>query len=471
MKFGQWLPDQDDYDNPGLLKALNVIPATYYKPINDLITYGTALPNDVLGAVALKNDAGDAFNFAGTINKLHRMTSSTWADVGTGFITPAEGRWVFERFGSNVIASNGSDPIQKFDIAADSSFTALGGTPPRAKHLAIVRDFLVLGSLNTGANKLQWSGLNDIVEWTGGTKESGSQLMPGGGEVTGLVGGEFGLVFQEDQITRMEYVGPPLTFTFDTLETGIGCVASGSIAKYGNKTYFLSENGFYYNDGTQSHPIGAERIDKTFYKDLDNTYLYKITAAIDPINKLVIWSYAGTGNTGGQPNKLIIYSWVQDKWAEVSLNHEFIYTSLSEGYTLEELDSFGTMETLPASLDSRIWQGGSLVLSVFNTSHTLAYFTGTPLPATIETGESQLMPGQRTLVTEVWPEISGTVCIKLGSRASFQVTPTYTGSVTTNTLGFAPFVDNNRYHRFQFCITDWTAAQGFKVTAEKTGKF
>lgn len=471
MKFGDWLPDQDEFNNPGLTKALNVVPGQTYKPLRGLTTYGNTLGGTALGGFAVKNDAGDTYNFSGTADKLYRMTASVWAEVGTGYTTASESRWVFKRFGSYVIATNRANPIQKFDISLDSAFSALAGSPPQAKHMAVVRDFLVLGSLDEGANKLRWSGLNDVEEWTPGVKESGSQIMAEGGEITGLVGGEFGLVFQADQITRMEYQGPPLNFAFDTLETGIGCVASGSLARHGNKIFFLAENGFYRHDGTQSHPIGAERVDKLFYAQLDSGYLHKISSAIDPINKLVIWSYAGTGNTGGMPNRMIIYNWVLDKWSEAEFDHEFIYASLSEGYTLEQLDAFGTLETLAASLDSRIWQGGSLILSAFNPAHTLSYFTGAVKPAIIETGESQITPGQKSLVTEVWPEIDGSVSVKVASRGNFQSAAVYSGGVNVNALGFAPFVDNNRYHKFRFEFSDWSRAHGFQLKATPAGAF
>ncbi len=473
MKFSEWMPDRDDFENPGLTAAHNVLPGTFYKPIRTLSSQSNALDDTCIGGFSTKDDDGLSFNFAGTATKLYKLTSGSWSDIGTTYSTTGENRWVFKRFGNNIIASNGENNIQSIDIASENSFSNLGGTPPKAKHMAIVRDFLVLGNIELdSANKVQWSGINDITEWTAGQKESGAQVFPEGGAITGMIGGEYGLIFQENQITRMEYQGPPLNFSFDVIETGLGAITSGSIIRFGIQVFYLSNNGFYVTDGTQSFPIGTEKIDKYFFAKADELSLYKMTSAIDPINKLVIWSYASkTG--GGTVDSLIIYNWDQKNWSEASLDHELIYTSLSEDHTLEDISAlYATLDLVPASLDSRIWQGGTLVLSTFDTDHMLASFTGgSVLAGTLKTGEFELNEHQMTLVTQVWPEIDGSIDVKLTSRDTHQSAATTTGQIGVNSIGFSPFADSGRYHSFEFNFNNWTRATGFKLKTEVCGEY
>src|SRR3546814_8309897 len=97
--------------------------------------------------------------------------------------------------------------MKKFDLAAPVAFTNLLGSPPAARFLAVVRDFLVAGYTAGSSITLQWSGINNAEQWTIGSNQSDSQVMPTGGEITGVTGGEFGLVFQEKRIVRMTYVG------------------------------------------------------------------------------------------------------------------------------------------------------------------------------------------------------------------------------------------------------------------------
>ena len=48
------------------------------------------------------------------------------------------------------------------------------------------------------------------------------QDLPDGGNVTGLVGGEYALIFQETSVRRMTYEGPPIIFRIDKIANDIG---------------------------------------------------------------------------------------------------------------------------------------------------------------------------------------------------------------------------------------------------------
>ena len=484
MKFSEWLPDQDYFENPGLVKANNVLPSSFYKPFKRLVSQtGTLGEVGCIGAFSTKDDDGESLNIAGTKTDLYSLISGTWTSATGGakpYTTASEFRWVFKRFGDTIVATNRSNNIQKMDVSG-GAFSDLGGSPPRAKFMAVVRDFLVLGNLNTGANKVQWSGLNDIEEWTPGNKESDLQTFPEGGPITGMIGGEYGLIFQENQITRMEYQGPPLNFSFDVIETGLGAIASGSIVRFGIQTFYLSNNGFYVTDGSRSYPIGSEKVDKYFFSRANELALHKMTSAVDPINKLVIWSYVSDDDATSNPDRLIIYNWDLKRWSEVStdgvtdptvkLEHQLIYTSLSEDYTLDELDGFGTLSQIDTPLDSRFWMGGSIILSAFDGDTKAASFTGEVLPATIALGELEINDLQRSIITQVWPEIDGAVDIKINSRESHQASSTSSGLIGTNSIGFAPFAHNGRYHQIEFSFSGWSRASGFKIKAEAAGEY
>ena len=107
---------------------------------------------------------------------------------------------------------------------------------------------------------MQWSDINDPTDWTAGAaSQSDYQELPDGGDITGITGGEFGIVFLEKAIVRMSYIGSPLFFQFDTISRNVGCVEGGSIAQYGGVTYFLSDDGFYSCNGQQVVGIGSEK--------------------------------------------------------------------------------------------------------------------------------------------------------------------------------------------------------------------
>lgn len=472
MKFPEWLPDRDAFENPGLVECQNVLPDTFYRPIGSLAASGTAMTATATGAFATEDDSGEVFQFAGDATKLYKRVAGDWSSVNTGYTTTTENSWKFIRFGDLVIGTNRDDVIQKYDITADSVFSALAGSPPQAKHIGIVKNFIVLGNLSTGGNKIQWSGLDDATEWTSGVKESDSQVLPEGGQVMAVTTGEFGLVFQRDNIWRMEYQGPPVNFRLDLIEQGKGTIASGSVVQYGILTYFLDQNGFYVTNGSESTAIGNEKIDKYFFAKWDETLSYKMTSVVDPVNKMIFWSYVGSDSMDGNPNWLLIYNYQLSTWSEVELSHELLFTALSSGYTLEGLDAiYPNIDTMPISLDSRLLQGGALLLAAIDTDHKQATFTGAVLGGQIKTGEIELNILQKSLVTQVWPEIDGTVSVAVSSKYNFADSPVVSAAVATNASGFAPFTQMGAYHQFTFTCTDWTRATGFKMKAEVCGEY
>src|SRR5262249_51632295 len=135
---------------------------------------------------------------------------------------------------------------------------------------------------------------------------------------------------------------------------------------------------------------------------------HRISGVVDPINKLFFWSYPGAGNSGGTPNRLLIYNWALQRWSYADVTAELVFRSLSEGYTLESLDATGyNLDTLPYSLDSRAWTGGSPFLSAFDSAHKLALFNGATLAAQLETTNFALDGGARVFVSGVRPLIDG----------------------------------------------------------------
>ncbi len=121
--------------------------------------------------------------------------------------------------------------------------------------------------------------------------QSDYQDIPDGGDITGITGGEFGIVFLEKAIVRMSYIGSPLFFQFDTISRNIGCIEGGSIAQYGGISYFLSDDGFYSCDGQNVVGIGAEKVDRYFFNNANIGDIDTSSAAVDPERNLVIWNH------------------------------------------------------------------------------------------------------------------------------------------------------------------------------------
>ncbi len=71
IPFGDWLPDQSDFQNPGSTVAQNVIPAARgYRPFYGLSEVSQAADNRIRGIYATKDNHDSVFVFAGDQSKL-----------------------------------------------------------------------------------------------------------------------------------------------------------------------------------------------------------------------------------------------------------------------------------------------------------------------------------------------------------------------------------------------------------------
>jgi hypothetical protein len=336
---------------------------------------------------------------------------------------------------------------------------------PVCKYLTVVRDFVVAANISSYPNRVQWSDINDETDWTSGpTSQSDYQDIPDGGEILGITGGEFGLVLLEKAIVRMSYIGSPLYFQFDTISREIGCYEPGSVCQYGNMTFFLSDDGFYMCDGQRITPIGAEKVDRWFWDDLEPSY-DNFSSAVDPIKKVVIWCYQNT--TGG--NSLLIYNWQLGRWSYGATAASYIASAATSSTSLEGLDSFSaSIDALTVSLDSRQWLGGKLIFAGASGARIVT-FEGSPMSAFIETGD---LSASASLITLARPQIdNGSATVSVASREMLDDTITYSTAVAASDENRVSLRSSGKYHRVKIVPTgNWTTMAGVDVNIVGRGR-
>lgn len=503
VTFGEWTPDTPDFNNPGSPNVLNVYPRTEtsYGPIPALTVYNSsALTARCQGASAFLNSQGVINLFAGDTNDLYQMTASSgaWSNVSKSlhaYNCVSTDWWNYEYFNGAVIATNISDNPQTFTVGSGTAFADLGGTPPKGRYVAAVKSFLVFANTWDAADLFQpqriwWSGVGDATSWPtpGGTtaaqvQSSRNDLLGKAGWITGIVGNlgnADGAIFQEHAVTRMVYAGPPQVFDFLPVQGVKGCPAPASIVQFGAVVYYLGEDGFYAFDGIQSVPIGANKIDKTFYADLNQAWISRVQGTADPLNKLIWWAYP-SNSSAGTPDTLICYNWQLGRWGKVSQSVEALTRLLTLGYTLDQLYTVlgYTIDGLPAPLDSRVWAGGLMTFGAFNTSHKLSYFTGPNLAATVDTTESQISPGQKTFVCGARPWVDAgvnggavTPSISIGVRDRMNDAVTFKTAQAMNSFGTCPQRACGRYVRARMTTLSgdvWNHLLGVELDVRPVG--
>ena len=466
INLTEWLPDQPSTVG-ALIDVNNTVPLTIgYSPFPSAVNYSNSASENLNNVTAAKFEL-DTVLFAGGTTKLFKFNPATTGldDVSkTGGYSSAD-RWSFVQFGNAVLASNNNAKIQAWYVGTSTAFADVSASAPIAKYITVVRDFVVAANISGTANKLQWSDINDETDWTsGGASQADYQILAEGGNITGITGGEFGIVLLERAIYRMSYIGSPLFFQFDAISRNLGCNTPGSITQYGPTTYFLADDGFYACDGTNVYNIGNDKVDEYFYDNMALSQQDTISAAIDPIRNIVIWNYPNTN--GGR--SLLIYNWLVKKWSSADTTSEYIVSLASSSITLEGLDAYGTLDSLPASLDSRVWSGGKFLLGGADGAKIIT-FTGQNSTGTIVVGEMEF--GYDSVVTNARSQIDNGACtMAIASRKQLNSAVNYSSTVTQNSDGTCPLRSFGRYHRIRVTPTGtWTHAISIDVTYTQSG--
>lgn len=271
----------------------------------------------------------------------------------------------------------------------------------------------------------------------------------------------------------MTYVGSPLVFSFNPVDRKRGTPIPGSVIGNGRVVFYISDEGFMVTDGAQSVPIGHNKVDKAFWDQIDATYFSRVSAAIDPVNKVVIWAFPGAGSSGGVPNVAYLYNWVDRKWSQSDLSLQMVARAFRPGYTLDTLDTVTTdLDALPFSLDSRAWTGGRFELVAFDTDNKLNLFEGSNRQATLETQE--VTSGGHAMVRSVRPIVdASSATAAIASRVRQADSASYGAAASMDTSGKCNLRSEGRYHRAKVIVpsgTDWTKALGVEVEYSPTGQ-
>ena len=397
----------------------------------------------------------------------------------------------FTQFGDYIIASNGVDAPQYFLMGTSTGFANLStistaGTPPTFRVSGVIRDFLVTGNVIDYSqtpnleyrNRVQWSGLNDIKSWTPGTKQADYQDLPGsGGQVVAITSGEYGYVFRQNEIIRMDYVGGATVFRFSVISPNRGATYGKTVCQDNRRAFFYADDGFFEVNGDQVKPIGAEKVNRFFDTDLNKAFSDRITAAVDPFNQLAIWLYPSsnnTSNTTGICDRVIIYNYVTEKWSIADASASTIFTQFVGAYTVETMDLISeNLENINISLDTDFWQGGQLYLGAIDSNKKAAIFSGDSNEVELETKEIELFPGLRSDITEVRPIVDAvsTDAITTRERLADSISTSSYSSMVTN--GSVPVRESGRYIRVNVKIPSgkvWNHAQGVDLIASRAGR-
>lgn len=144
-------------------------------------------------------------------------------------------------------------------------------TGENALCVAAVRDFIVIGGLDSDPYAIRWNAIGDPTDWPipatddARSKQAGSQQFKTEfGVVTGIAGNDFYMyVFQTHAVTKGTYVGGDVVWSFDTFEEGRGVIRMGMLEQIDDMVVFESDRGRHILENSKISDIGFGLVDDT----------------------------------------------------------------------------------------------------------------------------------------------------------------------------------------------------------------
>ena len=291
------------------------IPPHHIFPVSDgTSVYWVALGEDK--AYVFKNQGGGWTNIT-------RQT--TGADVN--YTTSEEEGWSHTIIGGVPVMTNFRDPPQFW--ALSSGIYATGtklaelsnweASTDLCKSIKSFKTFLIALNMTRATvpypKLVKWS--NEAAShapptsWdeADATKDAGEYELADtpGDIIDGLQLGESFMIYKDDAIYIMNYIGTPFIFSFKLLSPTIGILAKNCVSEFSGGHFFFGKTNIYLNNGQTISPLLTDRLRREVFDNLDGDNFKRSFTVADYNRNEMLACYPSGGYT--YPNKAIIWNW------------------------------------------------------------------------------------------------------------------------------------------------------------------
>jgi len=312
---------------------------------NELITYTgkgtntlTGITRGALGTATAGTSNGQAHSTGATITNATDFTG--WGEaVEASTVTLEPGIWSLNNFGQVLVATIFNGKTFTLNSAAATFSTTPGATTrastlttnfktaiatgvgnptatrttlisPTTRHLIHFGTEVTIGDPSTQDDMfIRFSNQEEINEYDIlAVNSAGSQRLQDGTKIMGaLTAKENILVWTDNSLYTMKFVGAPFTFGFEQVGTNCGLIGQNAAIEIDGVAYWMSNNGFFSFDGTvNSLPCSVEDY---IYDDCATTKGQQINAGINNLFTEVTWWYPTQGADFN--NRYVVYNYGQ----------------------------------------------------------------------------------------------------------------------------------------------------------------
>ena len=302
-----------------------------YASTSELVNYAAVSTNN-LTTCSRSQDGTTAPSSTATGTTVTESTLwSGWGEaVNASTVTLEPGLWSLSNFGEVLVATIANGKTFTWDAGITARLTTRASTTtsgfstsnnptatrvtlisPTTRHLIHFGTEVTIGSPTTQDDMfIRFSVDEDINNYTPeATNTAGTQRLQDGTKIMGaLVAKENILVWTDNALYAMKFVGAPFTFGFEQVGTNCGLIGKNAAIEIDGVAYWMGNNGFFSFDGTvNSLPCSVEDF---VYDDIDTTKGQQICAGINNLFTEVVWWYPTANATYN--DRYVVYNYGQD---------------------------------------------------------------------------------------------------------------------------------------------------------------
>jgi hypothetical protein len=248
--------------------------------------------------------------------------TDTWGAGGWGDASSANdvvlepGLWSLDNYGQVLIATiaNGktftwnagdaarlttraSTTTSGFETTNNPTATRVTLVSPTTRHLIHLGTETTIGDATTQDDMfIRFSDQENINVYNPtAINSAGTQRLQDGTKIVGaLKAKETILVWTDNALYTMKFIGAPFTFGFEQVGTNCGLIGKNAAVEIDGVAYWMSANGFFAFDGTVKSLQCS--IEDYVYNQIDTTKGQQIAAGIDNLHTEVVWYYTTTSS-------------------------------------------------------------------------------------------------------------------------------------------------------------------------------
>jgi len=289
---------------------------------NELITYTgkgvntlTGITRGAFGTATAGTSNGQAHSNGDLVIDASNFTGFGSA-VKASNVTLEPGLWSLSNFGQVLIATIANGKTFTWNAGAASALTVRASTStpgfstsnnptatrvtlvsPTTRHLIHLGTETTIGDTTTQDDMfIRFSNRENINEYTPElVNTAGTQRIQDGTKIMGaLKAKETILVWTDNALYIMKFIGSPLVFGFEQVGTNCGLIGKNAAVEVDGVAFWMSPNGFFMFDGTvKSLPCSVEDY---VYDQADTTKGQQICAGINNLFTEVVWYYPSTSS-------------------------------------------------------------------------------------------------------------------------------------------------------------------------------